>query len=70
MRALAAKLSDRPATGDSVGFCGGLAAKEDADAKGLDVALLLEAELIEKGFAVCKAEDPGENNAVPMSVDC
>jgi hypothetical protein len=70
MRALAAKLSDNPATGNSVGFCDGLAAKEDADAKGLDVELLSELKLIEKGFAVCGAEDWGENNAVPMSVDC
>jgi hypothetical protein len=70
MRALAAKLSGNSVTGASVGFCDGLAAREAADVKGLDVALLLEAELVEKGFAAYEAEDPGENNAVPMSVDC
>ena len=67
MRALAAKLSDSPVT---VGFCDGLAAKEDAEAKGLDVALLSDVSLVENGFAVYGAEDCGENNAVPMSVDC
>jgi len=56
MRTLSAKLSDNP-TEDSVGFCDGLAASEDADAKGLDVELVLELELIEKGFVVCGAED-------------
>jgi len=70
MRALAAKLSDNPAAPESIGFCDGLAAKEDADAKGFGGALLSEVGLIEKGFAVCEVKDRGENNAVPMSTDC